>query len=124
MITHVVAFRYKPAVTQQLRDDVLRRFLDLKHECKREGREYIVSLVGGDCTQSAEGLTAGFDQVFVLTFDGRDDFEYYLGPPFASTFDQAHDDFKKFAIPLLSVDDDGNTNGAMVLDVEAPSTQS
>lgn len=119
VITHVVAFRYKPEVTQQQRDDVLRRFLDLEHECTREGRPYIVSLVGGDCTQSAEKLTAGFEQVFVLTFRDRDDFAYYLGPPFASTFDHAHDAFKKFAIPLLSVDDDGATNGALVLDVEA-----
>lgn len=76
---------------------MLERFLDLKHECTRDGEEYIVSLVGGDC---------------------RDDFEFYLGPPFASTFDQAHDDFKTYAIPLLSLDDDGGTNGAMVLDIE------
>jgi hypothetical protein len=31
--------------------------------------------------------------------------------------DPAHDDFKKFAIPQLSVDEDGNTNGAMAFDI-------
>jgi len=112
-----VAFRYKPSTTEPQRAEVLSRFLALEHECRRAGESYIVSLIGGDCTQSLERLTAGFDQVFVVTFESRDDFDYYLGPPFASDFDPAHDDFKKFAVPLLSVDEDGNTNGAMVFDI-------
>jgi len=98
------------------------RFLALKQECVRAGQSYIVSLVGGDCTASPEGLTAGFQQVFIVTFKDRGDFEYYLGEPFASPFDTAHDDFKKFAIPLLSVDEQGNTNGAMVFDVATPTS--
>ncbi len=74
-----------------------------------------------NCTESLEGLTAGFEQSFVVSFDNRDDFEHYLGPPFASIFDPAHDDFKKFAIPLLSVDESGKTDGAMVFDFATPS---
>lgn len=116
VITHVVAFRYHPSTTQQQRTEVLKGFLSLEHECARDGENYIVSLIGGDCTGSPEGLTAGFDHVFIVTFKDREDFEYYLGPPFAEAFDTAHDDFKKFAIPLLSVDADGKTNGAMVFD--------
>lgn len=112
-----MAFRYKASTTEQQRAEVLSRFLALEHECKRAGENYIVSLIGGDCTRSLEGLTAGFEQVFVVTFESRGDFEYYLGAPFVSDFDPAHDDFKKFAIPLLSVDEDGNTNGAMVFDI-------
>jgi hypothetical protein len=119
-ITHVVAFRYKPTVTQQQRAEVMRRFLALKDDCKREGKTYIASLIGGDCAESLEGLTAGFEHAFIVSFNNRDDFEFYLGPRFASPFDTAHDDFKKFAIPLLSVDADGKTNGAMVFDFVAP----
>jgi hypothetical protein len=120
-ITHIVAFHYKPTVTQEQRGDVLTRFLALRHECRREGKSYIDSLVGGDCSESLEGLTAGFEHAFVVSFNNRDDFEYYLGPPFASTFDPAHDDFKKFAIPLLSGDESGKTNGAIVFDFTTPS---
>ena len=81
MITHVLAFRYRPNTTQEQRAEVLNRFLALKHECKRAGQ---------------------------------------TGPPFESDFDAAHDDFNKFAIPLLSVDEQGNTNGAMVFDFDTP----
>jgi hypothetical protein len=115
-----VVFRYRPSTTDEQRADVFKRFLALKQECKRAGENYIVSLIGGDCTESPEGLTAGFQQVFIVTFKDRGDFEYYLGAPFASPFDPAHDEFKKFAIPLLAVDEQGNTNGAMVFDFATP----
>ncbi len=98
----------------------MRRFVALKDDCRREGNTYIASLIGGDCTESLEGLTAGFEHAFIVCFDDRDDFEFYLGPTFASPFDPAHDDFKQFAIPLVSVDDDGKTNGAMVFDFAGP----
>ena len=51
----------------------MNRFLALKQECKRDGKNYIVSLTGGDCTQSLEGLTAGFEQAYIVTFNDRDD---------------------------------------------------
>jgi len=115
-IKHIVAFKYKPTVTQSQKDEVMNRFLALKQECKRDGANYIVSLTGGDCTQSLEGLTAGFEQAYIATFKDRDDYKYYIGQPFTSPFDPAHDSFKKYATPLLSVDAEGKTDGAIVLD--------
>ncbi len=117
-IKHVVVFKYKPTVTWQQKSEVMNRFLALKHTSKRNGKNYIVSLIGGDCTKSQERLTQGFEQTFIVTFKNKDDFNYYLGEPFASSFDPAHDDFKKFVAPHLSVDKDGKTNGAMVFDFE------
>lgn len=115
-IKHVVAFKYRSSVTQQQKEEVMKRFLALKQECRRDGENYIVDLVGGDCTGSLEGLTEGFEQAFVVTVKDRDDYKYYVGQPFSSPFDPAHDAFKKFVTPLLSVDLDGKTNGALVLD--------
>ena len=121
MITHVVGFKYKPTITQAEKEEVLSRFLALKQACKRDGNSYIESLVGGDCTGSLERLTRGFEQVFVATFSNVDDFNYYLGQPFSASFDPAHDEFKNFVFPLLSVDENGQTNGVVVLDFPNPS---
>jgi hypothetical protein len=51
---------------------------------------------------------------YIVTFKDRHDYKYYVGQPFSSPFDPAHDAFKKFAIPLLSVDEAGKTNGAIM----------
>jgi DNA-binding ferritin-like protein (Dps family) len=115
-IKHIVAFRYKPTVTPEQKQEVMNRFLALKEECKKDGKSYIISLIGGDCTKSQEKLTSGFEHSFIATFKNQDDFNYYLGEEFASPFDVVHDDFKKFAGPLLSVDENGKTTGAMVFD--------
>jgi hypothetical protein len=122
VVKHVVALRFKPDVTQLRKDDVMKRFLALKHECMRNGQNYIVSLVGGDCTKSLEGLTQGFEQTYIVTFKDQDDYRYYIGQPFVSPFDAAHDAFKKFVVPLLSVDEQGQTNGAFDLDFSTPAS--
>ncbi|MBY0441698.1 MAG: Dabb family protein [Mycobacteriaceae bacterium] len=115
-IRHVVAFRYRSTVTPQQKNEVAKKFLTLRKECERSGNDYIVDIVGGDCTGSIEGLTAGFEQVFIVEFKNKDDYLYYIGKPFSSTFDPAHDEFKKFVTPLLSVDPTGKTDGAIVFD--------
>lgn len=117
-IKHIVVFKYKPTITPQQKQEVMKRFLALKEESKKDGKSYIISLIGGDCTGSLERLTRDFEHSFIITFKNQDDFNYYLGEPFASPFDQAHDDFKKFVGPFLSVDESGQTNGAMVFDFE------
>jgi|SRR6185437_5246111 len=117
-IQHVVVFKYKPTVTQQQKQEVMNRFLALKDKSKKNGKSYIVSLIGGDCTKSQEGLTRGFEHTFIITFKNQDDFNYYLGESFARPFDRVHDDFKKFVGPFLSVDEKGKINGAMVFDFE------
>jgi hypothetical protein len=113
-----VAFKYKPTVTQRQKTEVVKRFLALKQKCKRNGKHYVVSLIGGDCNKSLEGLTDGFEQVFIVTFKNRSDYRYYIGRPFVSPFDPAHDAFKKFVKPFLSVDAAGKTDGAVVLDFQ------
>jgi hypothetical protein len=118
-IKHIVAFKYKPTVTQRQKTEVMKRFLALKQKCKRDGKNYVVSLVGGDCTKSLEKLTDGFEQAFIVTFKNRSDYRYYIGRPFVSPFDPAHDAFKKFVTPLLSVDAAGKTDGAVVFDFQA-----
>ncbi|WP_319435437.1 Dabb family protein [Mycobacterium sp. RTGN5] len=115
-IKHVVAFRYRPEVTAEQRTEVLNRFLALQDQCLRDGQRYVVSIVGGDCTRSLEGLTGGFEQVFIVTFSSRADYEYYIGRPFTYPFDPVHDAFKAYSTPLLAVDSVGQTNGALVLD--------
>ena len=117
-IEHIVAFRYKPTVTRQQKIEVMKRFLALKKKCRRNGKNYVVSLVGGDCTKSLEGLTDGFEQAFIVTFKNRSDYRYYIGRPFVRPFDPHHDAFKKFVTPFLSVDAAGKTNGAIVLDFQ------
>jgi hypothetical protein len=115
-VKHVVAFRYRPTVTPEQKADVLNRFLALKDDCTRDGRPYLLSVVGGGCTQSLEGLTGGYEQAFVITLANQGDYRYYIGRPFTDPFDPAHDAFKAYSLPLLSVDGTGNTTGAMVFD--------
>ena len=117
-IKHIVAYRYKPTITQRQKAEVMKRFLALKQKCKRNGKRYVVSLVGGDCTKSLDKLTDGFEQAFIVTFKNRSDYRYYIGRPAVSPFDPAHDAFKKFVTPLLSVDRAGKTNGAIVMDFQ------
>ena len=117
-IEHIVAFKYKPTVTQKQKTEVIKRFLALKQKCKRNGKNYVVSLIGGDCTKSLDRLTDGFEHVFIVTFKNRGDYRYYIGRPVVSPFDPAHDAFKKFVTPLLSVDRAGKTDGAIVLDFQ------
>ena len=82
----------------------------------RDSKPYVVSIGGGDCTRSLEGLTAGFEQAFIVIFSNRADYEYYIGRPFTYPFDPVHDAFKAYSTPLLAVDETGRTNGALVLD--------
>jgi hypothetical protein len=122
VVKHIVAFRYRPTVTPEQKTDVLSRFLALENECTRDGRPYILSIVGGDCTQSLEGLTGGFEQAFIVSLANRDDYRYYVGRPYTYPFDPVHDAFKAYSLPLLSVDAAGKTNGAMVFDFDTTTT--
>ena len=115
-IYHIVGLKFLPTVSPQQKAEVMIRFLALQQECKREGQNYIVSLTGGDTSASIEGLTAGFEQAYIVAFGNQDDYRYYIGQPFTTPFDPVHDEFKKFVIPLLSVDDQGKTDGALGLD--------
>jgi hypothetical protein len=115
-INHIVVFKYKPNVTIDKQAEILNKFLDLKNECKKDGKTYINSIVGGNCSNSIEGLDQGFHQAFIVTFGSQSDFEYYIGRPFYKSFDPKHDEFKEFVTPYLAVDENNKTIGAMVFD--------
>lgn len=117
-IQHVVVFQYKPTVTIQQKNDIMQRFLALKDASKKDNKPYIVSIVGGESRNSIEGLDRGFDQTFIVTFKNREDFEYYIGKPFYSPFDHAHDQFKNDVQSFLAVNEKGETTGVMVFDFE------
>lgn len=118
-IRHVVVFKYKPSVTAQQKNEIMRQFLALKHTSRKENKNYIVSIVGGDSSNSVEGLDQGFDHTFIVTFKSQEDFEYYIGRPFYSPFDEMHDQFKNDIQPFLAVNEKGEMTGAMVFDFKA-----
>lgn len=115
-IKHIVVLKYKSTVTKKKQSEIFNKFLAMKDEAKKDGKSYIYSIVGGNCSNSIEKLNQNFNQVFILTFSNQADFDYYIGQPFYSSFDPIHDEFKKFVAPFLAIDKNGNTNGAMVFD--------
>ncbi len=114
-VVHVVLFRFRPEATAQQRAELQRRFLALA-DSEREGRRYVRSIRSG-VQVSPEGAGHGFEVGFVVEFDSLGDRNFYLGRPFVGDepFDVAHDDFKRFAGPLL----DGDGRGALVFDLVA-----
>ena len=115
-VRHFVAFRFKPGVTEEQRQEVKRRFLALKKTClNAKGKAYILDIEMGSA-DSPEKADQGFQQGYLVTFASTADRDYYVGKPFFTTFDPAHDAFKQFVGPLLDVDQNGKTNGAFVFD--------
>ena len=55
-------------------------------------------------------------QGFIVTFKNESDRDYYVGKPFSADFDPAHDEFKQFVGPLLSIDQNGKLDGVIVFD--------
>jgi hypothetical protein len=115
VVKHFVAFKYKPTVTSSEKVNVINRFLSLKKLAIRNGQPYIISIETGKAN-SKEGADQGMEQGFIVTFKSESDRDYYVGKPFTSDFDPAHEDFKQFVGPLLSVDENGDINGVIVFD--------
>ncbi len=114
VIKHIVLLRYKSTVTLAQKEEVQRRFFDLKNTAQRHGKPYIDSIVGGE-QLSGEGLDGGFDHGFIVTFQSEGDRNYYVGSPIVSAapyYDNAHELFKKYIFPLLDVE----RGGALVFD--------
>lgn len=114
VIKHIVLLRYKSAVTLAQKEEVKRRFFDLKNTAQRHGKPYIDSIVGGE-QRSGEGLDEGFDHGFIVTFQSEGDRNYYVGSPIVSVsphYDYAHASFKKYILPLLDLEH----GGALVFD--------
>jgi hypothetical protein len=74
-----------------------------------------VSIESGKAN-SKEGADQGMTQGFIVTFKNESDRDYYVGKPFSADFDPAHESFKQFVGPLLSVDANGKIDGVYVFD--------
>lgn len=113
VLRHVVLFRYRDGITDEERDEVRRRFCALAGSL-REGRRYITSIEWGE-QMSPEGLDAGFQDAFILTFASEGDRNFYVGDPVISSpnlRDAEHHRFKLFVGPFLAT----HAPGALVFD--------
>ena len=117
VIKHFVAFRFKDSVTESQRVEVQNRFLALKTNARRNGKNYILSIESG-LANSPEGADQGMTQGYIVTFKSAEDRDYYVGKPFFADFDPAHDAFKQLVGPLLDTDDQGKVTGVFVFDFE------
>lgn len=116
LIKHIVLFRYKENTTQEIRNKIQTRFLQLKDQCVRNGKPYILSIETGT-QNSGEGLDQEFEQIFIVTFASEGARNYYVGKDLVQhegNFDPAHDAFKKFVGSYLK--EPINPLGAFVVD--------
>ncbi len=109
-VKHFVAFKFDQSVTTQEKELVLKKFLALKNKCLKSNKTYIISIEAG-LANSPEGADQGYEQGYIVTFASKQDRDYYVGKPFFTNFDPAHDEFKNFVGPLLQKD-----SGAFVFD--------
>ncbi len=116
-IHHVVIFKYQAGVSMQKRAEIARAFIGLKESAKRDGKSYIVSIIGGKAI-SKEGFDKGFEEAFVVTFKNTDDRNYFVGKPYSQTMDPNHLALAKIAEPLLARDATGNVVGLFVFDFD------
>ena len=114
-VKHFVAFKFKPEVTSLQKQQIQKKFMLLKDECLKDGKKYILSIESGPVI-SKEGFDQKFEQGYIVTFKSLADKDYYVGKPFSSSFDPAHENFKSFVGPLLQTDANNNINGVFVFD--------
>lgn len=110
VVKHFVAFKYDQSVTETEKQLVMKKFLALKNKCLKNNKPYILSIEAG-YANSPEGADQGYEQGFIVTFVSEKDRNYYVGKPFFTHFDPAHDEFKNFVSPLLQ-----KNAGAFVFD--------
>jgi hypothetical protein len=120
-VIHFVAFKYQPGVSQQQKADISQRFLELQKVAKKQGRQYILSIVGGK-ELSREGFDQGLEQAFIVTFENEGDRNFFVGKPYAAAMDPAHEALAKVVEPLLSKGADGAPNGLFVFDLAPGAT--
>lgn len=116
-VVHFVAFKYQPGVSEEKKAEIARRFVDLKNVAKKQGRAYIVSIVGGKAV-SKEGFDQGLEEAFIVTFANEDDRNFFVGKPYAASMDPAHEALAKVVEPLLSQGAGGAPNGLFVFDFD------
>lgn len=112
-LDHWVLFKFKPGIYETQKQEVVKRFLDLKNG-KKDCKTYIPFIEFG-YQNSKEGVAREYDIAFKVSFISKVDRDYYVGKPFLNnpgTFDPLHDDFKHFVGPLIDV------KGVLVYDYE------
>jgi hypothetical protein len=116
-IQHIVVFRYKADVTAEKKAEIGRRFLELRNLAQRNGQPYIASITGGQAI-SREGFDQGLEQAFVVTFRNEADRNFFVGKPYSSVMDPAHQALAQVVEPLLAVDEAGKPAGLFVFDFD------
>lgn len=111
---HIVLFRYKGTVTAEQKEEIVKRFLDLRYSKRpSEQNPYILSITTGR-QNSGEKVSMRYEQAFIVTFRSEGDRNYYVGSPLVNDpihYDRRHAEFKEFVGPLLA-----NNNGVLVFD--------
>ncbi|GAB6854830.1 Dabb family protein [Asaia astilbis] len=104
LLRHVVMFRYKPGVTAAMRAEITARFLRLAQDSRRPDGTHPVKTIETGLQNSGEGVDAGLQQAFIVTFASEGDRNFYVGKPVITDpawFDPAHEAFKSFAAPAI-----------------------
>ncbi|UCA61805.1 Dabb family protein [Chryseobacterium rhizoplanae] len=113
-LDHLVFFRFRKNITDLEKQEVIRRFLELKNSLK-EGKPYIRFIEYG-YENDKSAVDMGFDIVFRVGFSSEADRDYYVGKPFltdSGKFDPMHDAFKNFVSSYLD-----HSGGALVFDYQ------
>jgi hypothetical protein len=116
-VRHVVAFRFKAGVDAAAIADYAREFFSLKQRALKDGKPYIVDIVGGRPI-SKEGYDQNFQQAFIVTFKSAADRDFFVGPPYRERMDPVHEALAKKLLPLLATDAMGKPTGIFVFDFD------
>lgn len=120
---HVVFLDLKDNVTEQQREEIIHRFLELRNST-RYGKPYIHNIEVGHSNISREGFGEGYDIAFIVSFLSQGDLNYYIGQPVISDpkfYDPMHQAFKEFVGPFIKVqkNSDGSDHvGVFVFDYQ------
>ncbi|KAF2130961.1 dabb-domain-containing protein [Dothidotthia symphoricarpi CBS 119687] len=95
-IVHIVLFEWKSTLSAEQVEEACARMLALGQKCVHPTSQtpYIKSSTGGR-NNSPEGYAGGFTHGFVVEFESEQDRDYYVHK------DPAHQEFLKFALPLV-----------------------
>ena len=117
-IEHLVVFKFKPSTTEEQKQEVISRFMNLKNSL-RNSKPYLNVEYGYQ--NSNEDVKGDYEVGFRVTFSSLEDRDYYVGKPFLSapgSFDPMHDDFKNFVGPYLDLEEDPKL-GVLVFDYKS-----
>lgn len=116
-IQHFVGFKFKDGVTEAARQKFRTDFLALQEKAKRDGKPYILSIVGGGAI-SREGFDQNQDAAFIVAFRNTGDRDYFVGAPYSTAMDPAHAALVKVALDMLDRDGNGRPIGLYVFDFD------